>query len=303
MRKYWAVVTAVALASSLLESSPLKLAVTQQGEILSGGPSPTEARRALEQRIKQQSSARIALLEFAPLNASLSDVELDDSTFCQVEFTALIEFTEPCLWAVRHQGRPLTFQTLPVPGQPDPSGASVFPSIHISSKGERYSVNGSVLFRPEPDGWLPAGFAAGRNPQPAEAADAERCAENLKRLGLALELACMDHEDRYPFSVSTNLGGTLELQSPGPDGFDQNTHLHLRGFSQQLLDPADLVCPTDTARRPARTLSDLHPDSLSYQLRTGATREPGHGTDVLATCSLHGHHLHVDGTVRKADRQ
>jgi hypothetical protein len=166
-----------------------------------------------------------------------------------------------------------------------------------------YLLHGSVLFRPGPDGWLPVGFTAGRNPQPAEAADAERCAENLKRLGLALELACMDHEDRYPFSVSTNPGGTLELQSPGPDGFDQNTHLHLRAFSQQLLDPADLVCPTDTARRPARTLSDLHPDNLSYQIRTGANREPGHGTDVLATCSVHSHHLHVDGTVRKTDPQ
>jgi hypothetical protein len=48
---------------------------------------------------------------------------------------------------------------------------SGFPSIHISTKGERYSVHGSVLFRLGPEGWLPAGFAAGRNPHPAEAAE------------------------------------------------------------------------------------------------------------------------------------
>jgi hypothetical protein len=131
-----------------VESQTLNVAVSSTGTILSRGPSVEDARQALQTRIEQEAEGRIRLVSFNSITTREADAELDGHLFCQMEFTALIEFVEPCRWALRYGGRPLSFKCLK-PGEKDPL-ASETPEhiIEIRDKGERFSVPGSVWFSP-----------------------------------------------------------------------------------------------------------------------------------------------------------
>jgi len=48
------------------------------------------------------------------------------------------------------------------------------------------------------------------------------CINNLKQVGLSFRQWALDHGDQYPFNVSTNAGGTMELYAVGSGGFDNN---------------------------------------------------------------------------------
>jgi hypothetical protein len=72
-----------------------------------------------------------------------------------------------------------------------------------------------------------------------------RCANNTKMIGLSFRTWAIDHSDQFPFNVSTNQGGTLELCAPGPDGFDKNAAMHFLVMSNELSTPSILVCPAD----------------------------------------------------------
>jgi hypothetical protein len=57
---------------------------------------------------------------------------------------------------------------------------------------------------------------------------------NLKQVGLAFRVWAVDHDDQYPFNLSTNAGGSRELCRIGQDGFDENAACHLRLLAQEL---------------------------------------------------------------------
>lgn len=137
---------------------------------------------------------------------------------------------------------------------------------------------------------LPA-FAAAKT-----RAQSINCMNNMKQVGLAFKVWALDHNDQYPFNVSTNGGGTLELCAPGADGFDHNATIHFRVLSNELATTRILVCPCDT-KRPAMSWQFLSPSSLSYQMHSGTNISEANPQAVLVVCPFHGHRLLTDGSV------
>jgi hypothetical protein len=128
------------------------------------------------------------------------------------------------------------------------------------------------------------------------------CQNNLRQIGLAFKVWALDHNDQYPFNLSTNSGGTLELCAVGPDGFDKNAVAHFVIISNELSSPNFLVCPNDTSKHPAPHFQTLRPVNVSYQLRTGTNVNSERPEQVLAVCPVHGNQLFCDGNVQKARR-
>lgn len=125
------------------------------------------------------------------------------------------------------------------------------------------------------------------------------CEYNMRQVGLAFKLWALDHNDQFPFNVSTNSGGTLELCAAGADGFDANAIAHLQIISNELNTPGFLVCPDDRANHAASNFGLLRQANVSYRLRTGTNISPENPQEVLAVCPVHGTELYCDGNVRK----
>lgn len=135
-----------------------------------------------------------------------------------------------------------------------------------------------------------------------ERAQSIQCANQMKQIGLAFKTWALDHNGQYPFNVSTNSGGTLELCSPGPDGFDRNAAVHFSVLSNELSSPFILVCPGDRTKQRAFTWHNLQSINVSYQLRTGSNVNESHPDQVLAVCPIHGGVIHSDGSVEQRPR-
>jgi hypothetical protein len=126
------------------------------------------------------------------------------------------------------------------------------------------------------------------------------CENNMRQIGLAFKVWALEHNDHFPFNVSTNSGGTLELCEPGPDGFDKNAIAHFRAVSEDLGTPNLLTCPNDPGKRPAANFATLQQGNITYQLRTGKNVDSENTQEVLAVCPVHGNELLCNGNVRKA---
>jgi hypothetical protein len=125
-----------------------------------------------------------------------------------------------------------------------------------------------------------------------------RCANNMKMIGLSFRTWAIDHNDKFPFNVSTNLGGTLELCAHGPDGFDKNAAMHFLVMSNELSTPSILVCPSD--KRPvAMDWAHLGAANVTYQVRSGEEVTDTHPQEVLAVCPIHNNVLRADGSVMR----
>lgn len=122
------------------------------------------------------------------------------------------------------------------------------------------------------------------------------CANNLRQIGLAMQLWSHSHEDQPMFEVSTNAGGTrLHVLAP-------NAWLHFSWISNELVSPQWLLCPSDTGR-PARDFSAdpaggyVHPNfanrATSYFLSHAFNPSPAAlaagdrnvGFDATSSCS------------------
>jgi hypothetical protein len=127
------------------------------------------------------------------------------------------------------------------------------------------------------------------------------CVSNMKQIGLSFRVWALDNNDLFPFNVSTNNGGTLELCSPGPGGFDLNGYHHLRVMSNEFSVTRILCCPADS-RKPASDFSNLTAQNVSYQVRSGTNVSDVNPEELLATCPFHGHNLTADGAVLRGPR-
>jgi hypothetical protein len=68
------------------------------------------------------------------------------------------------------------------------------------------------------------------------------CASNLKQIGLAFRMWSNDNGEKFPWEVSRNNGGTLELISSG------DALPHFQAISNELNTPKILVCSSDVQR-------------------------------------------------------
>jgi hypothetical protein len=137
------------------------------------------------------------------------------------------------------------------------------------------------------------------NTQTVQRAD---CQNNLRQIGLAFKVWALEHNDQYPFNVSTNAGGTLELCAAGADGFDNNAVAHFLIIANELTTPSFLVCPKDRSKRVASDFTDFKGVNLSYRLRTGTNINGDNPQEILAVCPIDGNELFCDGNVRKSAR-
>lgn len=123
------------------------------------------------------------------------------------------------------------------------------------------------------------------------------CINNLKQISLAFGLWAAGHDKRFPFNVSTNDGGTMELCSRGTGQFDQSAFLIFKHMSNALANPKILVCPADWLAKPADGFQGLQRTNVSYLLRTGSNITSDHPEQILAFCPIHGHSVYADGHV------
>lgn len=100
------------------------------------------------------------------------------------------------------------------------------------------------------------------------------CVSNLKQVGLALRMWSNDHGDKFPWFVSTNEGGTLELVgSPG-------VFRHFLAISNELNSPKVLTCTSDTNRAKVADFAQLTDKNLSYFV--GLDADEGRPQAILA---------------------
>ena len=120
----------------------------------------------------------------------------------------------------------------------------------------------------------------------------------MKMIGLCFRTWAGDHNGQFPFKVSTNQAGSLELCAPGPDGFDQNAAMHFMVMSNEFSTPSILVCPAD--KKPAATdWAGSGAPYVTYQLRSGEGVTEAAPQQVLAVCPIHHNVLHTDGSVHR----
>lgn len=96
-----------------------------------------------------------------------------------------------------------------------------------------------------------------------------RCEITLANIGERLQQYALENENRYPWMVSTNLGGTMEYALP------KTAYRHFVALSNVIRSPDVLLCKYD-ARKPAKTWSSFGNSNLSYFVGIGSSpNEPG----------------------------
>ena len=123
------------------------------------------------------------------------------------------------------------------------------------------------------------------------------CVNNLKQIGIGFRLWEGDHGDQYPFNLSTNAGGSMELCVVDKAGFDSNAYLYLRTMTDDLTTPKLLICPHDRNKRVATNWASLQTDNITYRFRSGPNVTETNGNEVLAVCPVDGNTLYYDGHV------
>jgi hypothetical protein len=128
------------------------------------------------------------------------------------------------------------------------------------------------------------------------------CVNNLKQIGLSFKTWALDHQDKYPFNLSTNSGGTMEFCARGGDGFDSNAAMNFQVMSNELSNPLILVCPKDRLKKPASDFQRLQTTNITYLLRSGESLNTQNPTAVLAVCPIHGNILYCDASVKEVKK-
>jgi len=136
-----------------------------------------------------------------------------------------------------------------------------------------------------------------------ERAQRINCVNNMKQQGLAFRIWAQDHEDKFPFNVEREKGGTLEACNRGADGYDRGSYRHFMVMSNELHTPKILVCPADTNTKAAQDFPGLLAGNVSYSIRSGEKVDEANPTEVLIYCPIHQHVCYADGSVKQGARK
>jgi hypothetical protein len=135
------------------------------------------------------------------------------------------------------------------------------------------------------------------------------CVSSMQQIGIAFRTWSVDHQGEFPFNVSTNKGGTLELCSPDTDGFDKNSVVHFRVMHDEFGGSARVfVCPADSSKWPAlnwtsANQSSLQPGNVSYRVHVGKKVNETNPGEILVICPIHGTILRCDCSVELKPRK
>jgi hypothetical protein len=91
------------------------------------------------------------------------------------------------------------------------------------------------------------------------------CLNNLKQISLGFRLWSNDHDDQFPWMVSTNDGGTKEIVPTG------SPLPHILAASNDILSTRILFCRSDYTRVQTNSFPDLTSSNLSYFVSVDAT--------------------------------
>lgn len=126
-----------------------------------------------------------------------------------------------------------------------------------------------------------------------------KCVNNMKNIGLAFRIWATDHNDAFPFHISTAQGGVLETNLAGGKPVQLTSARVFRVLANELSTPKILVCPADSGKEAAPDFDSLEEDNVSYQLEIGPEVRESNPEQVLATCPIHGHVVLCDGSVQQ----
>lgn len=85
-----------------------------------------------------------------------------------------------------------------------------------------------------------------------------RCVSNLRQIGVAFRIFSADHEEKFPWQVSTNQGGSKEFAAT------HEVFRHFQVASNELSSPKILFCPEDRSRKRVEIFDILSNSNLSY---------------------------------------
>lgn len=125
------------------------------------------------------------------------------------------------------------------------------------------------------------------------------CSSKMKQIGLAFALWASDHDDQFPFNVTTNAGGTLELCARDELGFEVDATPHLLVMTNEFSSPKLLVCPADPTRQPATNWGSFTASNVTYRVRSGPSVTRSRPGEVLTICPIHQSVGKADGSVER----
>lgn len=95
-----------------------------------------------------------------------------------------------------------------------------------------------------------------------------QCMSNLKQVSLGYTLWASANTNLFPWEVSTNAGGTLEMMN------SSNAASHFASLATWIKSPDLLVCPSDRFRQKTYTYSGFGNSNLSYFVSMDASLGP-----------------------------
>jgi prepilin-type N-terminal cleavage/methylation domain-containing protein len=137
-----------------------------------------------------------------------------------------------------------------------------------------------------------------------------KCVNNLKNIGLAFRVFSTDNQDQYPFSISTNAGGSQEYAvAPTTAGTAQTTGLgiqvwyHFLALSNELSTPKIVICPSDSTRTEASAFTTVAPAAagtsfVAFKANKNVSYGLGYGADETKPQSI----LATDNNLTNASR-
>jgi hypothetical protein len=124
------------------------------------------------------------------------------------------------------------------------------------------------------------------------------CVNNVRQIGLSVLVWKGDHNDQYPWNVSTNAGGVKELVGADKDGFITNSWLVFQVMAEELRSPKVLVCPDDKTKTPAADFAHLTASNVTYRIHIVPEVTPDKfesSKTPLAVCPVDGSTVYYNG--------